>query len=97
MYRRILIISAIAAVLLLAGLPAITAGLTRIGVIGLASAIRGEYLNGTVLALVAVFMALVPREPAIARHVQPVTDHCRVCGAEMQRAAHYCPRCGSCA
>jgi hypothetical protein len=92
MHRKRLVIAVVAAVLILAALPTITAALDALGIIPFARAIRAEYLTGTALAVIGALLILLPRtkpEPAVGGHA------CTVCDAPLRPGSRYCPACGS--
>ena len=94
MSRKLIIITIVVGILAIAGLPAITTALCRLGVIPLARSIRAEYLTGTALAIIVTLLVLLPRtyRDTVARR----TDQCPVCGQVLRRhCGRYCPTCGS--
>lgn len=91
MMRKIILVSAIALTLLLAGLPEFTELLARSGLIPLARHVRGEYLTGTALTVLLALLLLAPG--AKEGEVRP--GACDVCDGAVAAGARYCPRCGS--
>ena len=60
MSRKLMLIMTVTGVLAIAGLPAITTALCRLGVIPAARSIRAEYLTGTTLAVIVALLILLP-------------------------------------
>ena len=93
MSRKLIVITIVVGVLAIAGLPAITMALCRLGVIPLARSIRAEYLTGTALAIIVTLLVLLP--PTYRDTVARRTDQCPVCGQVLRHGSRYCPTCGS--
>ena len=95
MNRKLLVLIVVVAVMVLAGLPAITAVLVQLGVIGLATKLRAEYLTGTAIAVILALLILLPRGVVAHIRFMRVSCACRVCGTRLDRVGRYCPHCGS--
>ena len=93
MSRKLMLIMIVTGVLAIAGLPAITTALCRLGVIPAAQSIRAEYLTGTTLAVIVALLILLPSTYRIS--VARRTDQCPVCGQPLRQRGRYCPVCGS--
>ena len=93
MNRKLIVITIAATILIMAGLPAITAGLHRAGLIPLARSIRAEYLTGTALTVIVALLILLPARWRV--RVSPRGYACSVCEASVRPGARYCPACGS--
>lgn len=93
MFRKLIIITGIALVLLLAGLPSIVAWLDRIGLIEGAAWLRAEYITGTAITVIIVLLIMLPTTYRIS--FRPWTDRCAVCGANLRTGGRYCAACGS--
>ena len=92
--RKLLVISAILAVIALANTWTIAGWLNESGVIGLASWLRTEYFTGTALTVVIVLLVLIPPRDSPWPRTR-VTPRCRVCDACLEGRGRYCPACGS--
>jgi hypothetical protein len=95
MNRKLIVLIVVVAVMILAGLPAITGALVRLGVVGLAANLRAEYLTGTAVAVIAALLILLPRQVVVGIWFFAAARTCRVCGTRVERVARYCPQCGS--
>ena len=93
MSRKLMVITIVIGILAIAGLPAITMALCRLGVIPLARSIRAEYLTGTAIAVIMALLILLPSTYRI--NFAQRTDQCPVCGQVLRRRGRYCPDCGS--
>ena len=90
--RRLIIVGLIGAVILLANTWAIASWLSKAGLIGWAQRVRVEYLTGTAVTLIVVFLLLLG--PATCRVVASIR-RCPVCDRPLARRGKYCPECGS--
>ncbi len=89
--RKLAVISAIVAVLLLANAGTIVAWLQGLGVIPLAECVRSEYLTGTAIVVILALLILLPGRAVWAVLVR----RCPVCDAALLRRGMYCAECGS--
>lgn len=88
--RKVIVGSAILAVLFLANMVAFAGWLKRIGVITWAQHVREEFLTGTAITVIlAMLVLLVP--PVVGFAIR----RCRVCETLLLRRGRYCPACGS--
>lgn len=88
--RKVIVVSVVAAVLLLANLLVIARWLADAGVIDFARYVRSEYITGTAVTVVLVLLFLLV-SPSGARLLR----QCRVCDRALPRHGQYCPACGS--
>jgi hypothetical protein len=95
MTRKLAVLIVVVVVMVLAGLPALTTSLIRLGVVGLAAKLRAEYITGTTVAVIAALLILLPRQVVVGIQFFTVARTCRVCGSRLERVAPYCPQCGS--
>lgn len=93
MFRKLIVITIMATILIMAGLPAITAALDRVGLVPLARSICAEYLTGTALAIILALLILLPSRRRIRVMLRP--HMCVVCGEHIRPGGRYCPACGS--
>lgn len=93
MNRKLIVITIVISVVIVAGMPAITDALYRTGLIPLARSIRAEYLTGTALAIILALLILLPSQWRV--WVMARTHACPVCGENVRPHARYCPACGS--
>ena len=87
--RKLIVAATVVAVLLLANAVTVVQWLEETGALKWARGARAEYLNGTTLTILVVFMFLFV--PTTTRLV----TRCRVCEHVLLRQGRYCPRCGS--
>lgn len=93
--RKLLIISLIAAVTVLAGALTIASWLADVGVVGWATYVRSEYLTGATIAVIAALLFLLG-SPAETRSLcVPRAGRCRVCDQWLVQQGRYCAACGS--
>ena len=92
MTRKQVVIAVVAAILILAALPTITAALDALGIIPLARAIRTEYLTGTAIAVIVTLLVLLPADQC---RRAGRTHRCTVCDAPVRPGSRYCSACGS--
>ena len=93
MFRKLIVSTIVSTILIVAGLPTITAALHHVGVIPLARSIRAEFFTGTALAVIVALLILLPSRWRV--RVVPRGYVCPVCEASVRRGARYCPACGS--
>jgi hypothetical protein len=90
--RKLTVVIAVAAVIILANVWGIAALLDGAGVIRFADHIRREYLTGTAIAVIAVLLFLLTEPIGM---VAGWVKRCRVCRRLLVGSAKYCGRCGS--
>jgi hypothetical protein len=88
--RKLIIIAAITAVILLANIWAIAGWLDNVGVVSWARNLRSEYVTG---AAITVIVAMLILPGPSARRV--IIRRCPVCGHVLLRRGRYCGACGS--
>ena len=93
--RKLIVVSVIAAVILLANVRVIAGWLDDVGVVAWARNLRSEYITGTALAVIAVLLVLVPATRTRAGRWCGVVPRCPVCDEGLRRGGRYCPACGS--
>jgi hypothetical protein len=93
MNRKLVVIAIIMAVLVTAGLPAMTAALNHVGVIPFARSLQAEYLTGTALTVILVLLLLLPSQSRFNSGLRQCA--CPVCGERNRTHNRYCPQCGS--
>ena len=93
MSRKLWVIVIVAVILIIAGLPAITATLNRLGVIPFAIAIRAEYFTGTSITVIIALLVLLPSAYRVSLSIR--SARCLVCGELIRYGGRYCPTCGS--
>jgi hypothetical protein len=84
--RKVFVFGFVLAVVLLANAAIIAQWLDDTGIVGLAQAVRHEYLTGTAIAIIAALLILLVPSTFIAK--------CRVCEQFLLRQGVYCPKCG---
>ncbi len=95
MTRKLIVITIVATILLIAGMPAITAALAELGLVGTAQTLRAEYVTGTAIAVILALLILLPRRTIVGLRIERPDAKCPVCEQRIDRAATYCPQCGS--
>lgn len=93
--RKIIIVGAVAAVLILANLFVLAHWLDRVGIIGWAQGLRHEYLTGTAITIIVVLLVLIVPQSRVFIVGRGAQSRCRVCDGVLDRPGRYCPRCGS--
>ena len=93
--RKLVIVSVIAAVILLANVRATVDWLDDVGLVGWARNLRAECLTGTALAVIAVLLVLVPAAGVRAGGLRKTVSRCPVCDHMLARQGRYCGECGS--
>lgn len=89
--RKLIVMGAIAAVLVLANVDTIVDWLEHAGLVPFAQHIRTEYVTGTAIAVIVALLILLP-----SRMVWAVcARRCPVCDAALLRRCRYCAECGS--
>ena len=93
--RKLIVVSLIASVIVLASALAIASWLADVGVVGWTRHVRAEYLTGTAVAVIAALLFLLG-SPAEARSLgAPRADRCQVCDQLLVQLGRYCAACGS--
>ena len=93
--RKLIVVSVIAAVILLANVCVIAGWLDDVGVVAWARNLRSEYFTGTALAVIAVLLVLIPAAGARAGRWWRTVARCPVCDEGLRVGGRYCPACGS--
>lgn len=89
--RKLIIVSLIVAVIMLAKVWAIAGWLDRIGVVGWAWSVRAEFITGTAVTVIAALLILLPSTVARGVPRPEVGRRCPVCDEGLRP----CPACGS--
>lgn len=92
MPRKTLVVAMVTLIIVLAGLPTITATLERVGMIPLARTIRTDYLTGTAMVVIATLLILTPSQRSRAWFA---SYRCPTCESPLNSRGKYCPLCGS--
>ena len=90
--RKLIVVSVIAAVIVLANVWVIAGWLDDVGVVAWARNLRSEYFTGTALAVIVVLLFLLG--PSASRTVAWL-QRCPVCDHLLLRRGKYCAECGS--
>jgi len=93
--RKVLVISALLAIVVLANFGNLARWLDRAGVIGCAQGLRHEYLTGTAITIILVLLVLIVPQSRVLIIGRGTTSRCRVCDGVLNRPGRYCPTCGS--
>lgn len=92
--KKIVLLSVLGVVVLLANASDFVAWLDEVGVITWAQYVRSEYVTGTAITVVLAltFLLGVPR---VISRCAGLIRRCPVCGHTLFRAGKYCGACGS--
>jgi len=93
--RKLIIVSVIVAVILLANVLVIAGWLDDVGLVAWARNLRSEYFTGTAIAVIAVFLVLIPAAGARAGGSWRTAPRCPVCDGVLRSGGKYCAACGS--
>ena len=93
--RKVLVISALLAVVVLANFGDLARWLDRAGVIEWAQGLRHEYLTGTAITIIVALLVLIVPQSRIFVVGHRERSRCRVCDGVLDRPGRYCPTCGS--
>ena len=93
--RKLIVVSVIAAVILLANVWVIADWLDHVGVVAWARNLRSEYFTGAALAVIGVFLVLIPATGVRAGSWRGTVARCPVCDEGLRVGGRYCPACGS--
>jgi len=93
--RKVLVISALLAIVVLANVGNVARWLDRAGVIGWAQGLRHEYLTGTAITIIVVLLVLIVPQSRIVVVGRGEQSRCPVCDGVLDRPGRYCPTCGS--
>lgn len=93
--RKLAVVAAIAAVLLLANAWVIAGWLDDLGLVASARHLRTEYVTGTAIAVIVVLLVLIPAAGARAGSWRAAVSRCPVCDGHLRSGGPYCPACGS--
>lgn len=93
--RKLILVSLIVSVLLLANVWTIAGVLDRLGVVACAQWLRKEFITGTVIVVIIALLILLPAQLAWRRPWPNSVPRCPVCDEGLRRGGRYCPACGS--
>lgn len=93
--RKIIIVAATAAILILANFFVLARWLDDIGLIPWAQGVRDRYITGTAITIIVVLLVLIVPQSRIFVVGRGEQSRCRVCDGVLDRPGRYCPRCGS--
>lgn len=94
--RKLIVVSLVAGLFLLANLWIVVNWLDSHGVIASVQRVRQEYLTGTALTIIVVLLILMVRPGSAAAHsATGLSRRCSVCGDQLGLAGKYCSACGS--
>ena len=89
--RKLVVVSVIATVLVLANAGTIVSWMQEAGLIPLAQYIRSEYITGTAIAVIVALLILLPGRAVWATCVR----RCPVCDSLLLRQGRCCAGCGA--
>lgn len=92
--RKIIVVTVLAVVLLLANAWLVADWLDRTGVIGGAQHLRAEYFTGTAIVVILTLLFLLGGDGTI-RACGRLIRRCPVCDHTLLRPGKYCGACGS--
>lgn len=92
--KKILVLTGLGTVLLLANVWSLAGWLERLGVVAVAQHLRSEYATGTAIAVIVAMVFLLGGDGAI-RACGCLVRRCPVCDQAMLRPGKYCGACGS--
>ena len=90
--RKLIVISLVGAIFLLANFMLVTSWLQDKGVIDWASNVRRDYLTGTAITIIVVLLVLLVGQ---RRDGQRLFRRCPVCDHRLLGSIAYCSDCGS--
>ena len=93
--RRLIVVTPIAAILLLTNFLVLGEWLDRSGVIGWARSVKTEYITGTAITVIVALLILLPSTAAAGRSPLERLRRCPVCDEGLRPGGRYCPACGS--
>lgn len=93
--RKLIVVSVIAAVILLANVWVIAGWLDDVGLVAWARNLRSEYLTGSALAVIVVLLVLIPAAGVRTGYWLGTVSRCPVCDEGLRSGAKYCAACGS--
>jgi hypothetical protein len=91
-FRKVLVISLIAAVFMMANAWLVVDWLSEKGLIEWADWFKSNFLTGTALTVIAAMLILYVSPAGTNRSI---LDRCPVCGSRIIGRKNYCPDCGS--
>jgi hypothetical protein len=91
--RKLIVVSLVAGLFLLANLWLVVNWLNNLGVIVAAQYVRHEYLTGTAITIIVVLLILLVGQGSQVPSVW--ARRCSVCGERLGLAGKYCSACGS--
>jgi len=93
--RKLVVVSPIAAILLLANFLVLGEWLDSVGAIGWARTINAEYITGTAITVIAALLILLPSVAGSVRTAATRRLRCPVCDEKVRPGGRYCAACGS--
>ena len=93
--RKLIVVSLVAALILLPNYLLVARWLLEKGVIDLAQQVRREFLTGTAITIIVVLLILLVRPGHGAGRVWASARRCPVCGCAVRDGGRYCGECGS--
>ena len=93
--RKLIVVSLVGGLFLLANLWIVVNWLDGHGVIGAAQHVRQEYLTGTAITIIVVLLILLVGPGSAAPSAGGLFRQCSVCGERLGLAGKYCSACGS--
>jgi hypothetical protein len=93
--RKIIVATAVAAVLILANFFVLARWLDDIGLIPWAQTVRDRYVMGTAITIIVVLLVLIAPQSRVFIVGRRAQRRCHVCDGVLDRPGRYCPTCGS--
>ena len=93
--RKLIVVSLVGAMVLLANFFLVAHWLQEKGVIDLAKHVRHEFLTGTAITIIVVLLILLVRPGYGAVRAWTATRRCPVCDHAVREGGRYCGECGS--
>lgn len=93
--RKLIVISLVGTVILLANFLLLAQWLQNVGVIDLAQHVRREFLTGTAITIIVVLLILLVGPGRGLARAWTVTRRCPVCDRAIRNGGNYCGNCGS--
>ena len=93
--RKVLVMGALLAIIVLANFGNLARWLDQAGVIGWAQGLWHEYLTGTAITIILVLVVVIVPQSRMLIIGRGATSRCRVCDRMLDRPGRYCPTCGS--
>lgn len=93
--QKCIIVSIIAAVILLANAWVIAGWLDDAGLVAWARNLRSQYFTGTAVVVIVTLLVSIPTARAPAGSLRTPASQCPVCDGNLRPGGQYCPACGS--